>query len=748
MITKILKVKNVGKLNIPIGNQSNDENRNADYDFSCNTIIFGDNTVGKTTLVSIFKSLAKNDKSLIDKRKSFNSNNNIDIKIRYKDGQNTKDHVYSGPSWKNNNIIVFDNDFIADYVFSEDQIKGEHLKSLPKILIGDNVRSDHESTQLMADCQGDDCGECEKCLSSAIVSHKNTLDKGYDFDELIKIVSEVSDAEEQLHLIEKNLKINNDLSNYKMKISNSIVWKLDLEGFEEVFNKKPDSAFESAIELHIQNNTNQSANAKDFLERGLGLIKDDKCPFCAKKLDDVQDLINNLKKYFNQEFKALKDDVKNYNSQLSHLNSQDIIILLNDIGLEGLVSEWSKEEIGVAIDDIKQKSNSKSQDLSYEFFPSSDNNFQNIKQLVKKTKIQLQIVLDKQELNYQQKDELEKRISNLKLNKYRYSEEGKRFYEKWHDLNDKLNHVKQEKALAQSNLKARVDDVFRQNLDNINQFLKELHADFKIEKMKPTIDNRSIDSLKLGEYVFEFTDINNQTSQVEKEQFKETFSDSDKRLLGFAFFLSILKNDDELENKIIILDDPFSSFDANRKSETANLFASIKNNQGKSPKQKIVLTHEKRFYCKLNEVMPNCKLLRLNCSSNNHGSMFEKVDINKFKADQYYADIDYIIQAINSNNNLDEALPKARVCLEYLLKAKYIEVLKNHRDSNNNPINFNTDSINKFLEAIGNQCPEKSNLERLELHRFHHNRERVLSGMTDTEKSNILKKFMELIKKV
>ena len=415
MITKILKAKNIGKLNIPIGNQPNDENQNADYDFSCNTIIFGDNTVGKTTLVSIFKSLAKNDNNLIDKRKSFNSNDDVEIRIQYKDDQNIKEHVYGGPSWKNNNIIVFDNDFIADYVFSEDQIKSDHLKSLPKILIGDNVRLEHKNIQLMADCQGNSCGECEKCLSSAIVSHKNTLNRDYNFDELIKITSEVSDAEEQIYLIEKNLKINNDLSNYKTKISNSMVWKLDSEEFEKVFNKKLDSAFESAIELHIQNNTNQSANAKDFLEKGLGLIKDDKCPFCAKKLDDVQDLINNLKKYFNQEFKALKDGVKNYNSQLSHLNSQDVIILLNDIGLDDLASEWSKKEIGVAIENIKQKSNSKSQDLSYEFYPSSDSSYQIVKQLIKETKTQLQAILNKQELDHQQKNELEKKSPNLNL---------------------------------------------------------------------------------------------------------------------------------------------------------------------------------------------------------------------------------------------------------------------------------------------------------------------------------------------
>ena len=57
MIKKILKVKNLGKLNIPTNDTS--ENKNDVFSFSKNTLIFGDNTYGKTTLVSIFKSLQK-----------------------------------------------------------------------------------------------------------------------------------------------------------------------------------------------------------------------------------------------------------------------------------------------------------------------------------------------------------------------------------------------------------------------------------------------------------------------------------------------------------------------------------------------------------------------------------------------------------------------------------------------------------------------------------------------------------------
>ena len=90
------------------------------------------------------------------------------------------------------------------------------------------------------------------------------------------------------------------------------------------------------------------------------------------------------------------------------------------------------------------------------------------------------------------------------------------------------------------------------------------------------------------DYSFVFNDtyevkISNKQNQKDDERdglphFKNTLSDSEKRTLAFAFFLSQLKNDINLEKKIIILDDPFSSFDENRKEKTIQLFRDIKNN--------------------------------------------------------------------------------------------------------------------------------------------------------------------------
>jgi wobble nucleotide-excising tRNase len=48
--------------------------------------------------------------------------------------------------------------------------------------------------------------------------------------------------------------------------------------------------------------------------------------------------------------------------------------------------------------------------------------------------------------------------------------------------------------------------------------------------------------------------------------FKNSLSESDKRVLAFAFFLSLLKHDEGLDKKILVFDDPFSSFEVRSKA--------------------------------------------------------------------------------------------------------------------------------------------------------------------------------------
>ena len=127
--------------------------------------------------------------------------------------------------------------------------------------------------------------------------------------------------------------------------------------------------------------------------------------------------------------------------------------------------------------------------------------------------------------------------------------------------------------------------------------------------------------------------------------------------------MSKLKNDENLDNKIIVLDDPFSSFDENRKESTVKLFKNIENLDGKKPLQKVILTHEIGFLCKCYKMFKrddnNLKVLKISNSLSN-GSSLNICNIeNEFLKDNFFKDLEYIQDAVNNSRNIDESLKKS-----------------------------------------------------------------------------------------
>lgn len=72
---------------------------------------------------------------------------------------------------------------------------------------------------------------------------------------------------------------------------------------------------------------------------------------------------------------------------------------------------------------------------------------------------------------------------------------------------------------------------------------------------------------------------------------KNCLSDSDKWILALALFLTTVKNDSSI--KVVLMDDPVSSFDSDRKRIILKEIERVLNGTGK---QLILLTHEKGFY--------------------------------------------------------------------------------------------------------------------------------------------------------
>jgi wobble nucleotide-excising tRNase len=123
-------------------------------------------------------------------------------------------------------------------------------------------------------------------------------------------------------------------------------------------------------------------------------------------------------------------------------------------------------------------------------------------------------------------------------------------------------------------------------LADINSVLNACNCDFTVQKFSFKGNQRQ-DLLALS---LSGNEISNDGDDTEMT-IKNCLSDSDKWILALAFFLATVKNDTTI--KIVVMDDPVSSFDSDRKRI---ILTEIKRIISATDKQLILLTHEKGFY--------------------------------------------------------------------------------------------------------------------------------------------------------
>ncbi len=709
MINKVLKIKNIGKF-------KNLCSVNDDLAFKTYTLVFGPNKHGKTTFTSILKSLKTSEIDHLIGRKTFGStaNDSQEYEILMSDGSK---YTYNS-GLKNKDIEIFDNDFINRNVFSGDSIDKSNRSSLYSILLDSaNVKLKEEIDELERK---------QTTISTEKTGAKNAID---NFDDFIKLnaTDEIADIATK---IEEN---NNKIKQYNNQAQLDILRKkskfhFDFVAFEEKLKQTIDTKLESKINEHIKNNHKNNTKSKDFLKIGTDLLADSNdCPFCGQSLDNVTDHITVLKTFFSDTYKEIQESI---NESINLFSEIDIEKEINAFKVCGL--EFPKLDIvnlGANFSTAKDKIKEKQTDLSKDIKIGEDQGYISFKKEI----ISLKKEID--DLTTKSLDivALDKETSRLNLNKDRFSAIG---IAKFNTYKEKENAFEENKRVISEKtdkLKLDLNTLFKKHLEKINDVLRISGANFKLKKLDANTNRSLRDHMCEYSFVFDNTHDVSVEGQDNTPNFKNTLSDSDKRVLAFAFFVAKIKSENDITNKIIVLDDPFTSLDEDRKDSMINLIKDL------GFKQVIILSHSKRFVGRCFELFPRdvMKTLKLHCSAAS-GSLFEVMDVKKEILDtDIEKDLAYIRNSIHKNINLKEACQKVRLCIEQILKEKYSDFIKPENLAGNA-------SIGTFLFDIGARCPAKKDIEGGYWHDDHH-AQNPTNTADDTERLNKLKYFIETI---
>ena len=731
MIKKILKIEGLGKF-------KNFNSANANLTFEKNTIIFGYNTYGKSTLTTIFRSLKDSDQRHLQGRKNFEHTDDIVIDIL--DGDNQHLTLVKG-NWNNPNIAIFDSHFIHQSVFVGDEIKPEHQSSLHGVFVGEDIVKKADLLQRLRAEQHD----LEKVRDE--VKAKYTKNDLGTFDGFLQ-VQEIENVNQEIKNKETEIKKLINISNLKQLISDSPL-SHTFDTFFTVMQETLDESAESNIDKHVRNHWNNEHASKNFLADGVNLLKNeiDTCVFCGQNLAPVTELVRDFKKVFGITYKETREKIEKYGERFLHLDVEAEMVKFRSLGVEcGDILDIKAllENKKILDDDIKLKL----KNLNHSINGSESSPLNIFISEVKK----LHPIFDKlknQEFSATEKRDLENELKQLKLSQYRYSRDGVSFNREYKESLAVIEAKKMEIKTLREEIDRDTEKAIGDNREQVNTILRDtLKANFIIEELSSQSNlTRSEPYFVNYKFVMDgnTVPISNKRSQsdeepLDKRYFGNTFSESDKKLLALAFFISSLQTDQNLKDKIVILDDPFSSFDTNKKGYLAQAIVDIENNNDEQPKQLIILTHDDSFLVRLREKFstPDTNILNIK-HSDVAGSVLEKCDIDEIIKEEYFKNIKYIKDSIDNSHKVDEALKKVRPCLERILRSKYYLSLDKKT--------LEEGSINTYLEKIGAKCEVKSDILNGNWHESMHDQPEIME-LSEPEKIQKLKDFLLLLEKV
>jgi|CXWL01.1.fsa_nt_gi wobble nucleotide-excising tRNase len=734
MISKILKITGVGRFK----NLSN-ERGNDDLKFLKNTVIFGYNTYGKSTLTTIFRSLKTSNQKYIQGKKSFGYSGNPIIDIL--DGSNQHLTLSNG-KWSNPNILIFDNHFIYNSVFVGDEIDHRHMSSLHGFFVGENIG---QKVAKLKNLRGEQDILERRRDKIKFDYTKNGLGT---FDTFLKAEA-IENVDEKIEKKREEIKRLNNISTLKQLITTSPLASI-FEKFSESMRKTLDTSAEKNIEVHVNTHWKDIQASKNFLADGVSLLKDGAktCVFCGQDITPVAELIDDFKEVFGSTYKETQQEIERIGEAFLRFDIEAEMAKFLPLGVRcgDIVNKEVMMRNKTAIDkDIQTKLKNLNHIIDCD---SEDKPFKVFLAEVKKLH---PIFEDLKAQNFSLEKQLssENELKQFELSQYRHSGEGQNLAENYKNAATAVESKKTEI----DNLRKEIDELTRstieKNQEKLNTILKDtLCADFTIQKLNSRSNlTRSDTHFVEYEFVIEghVVPISNKRSQTDEEpldkpHFGNTLSDSDRRMLAMAFFISSLETDVNLKDKIVILDDPFSSFDSNRKDYLARAIIDIQNENGEKPEQVIVLTHDDSFLGRLQDKLPttDTKILRIKYTASN-GSTLDVCDISELIEEQYFKDMRFIKDSVDNSRGVDEALGKVRKCIERVLRHKYYFSL--------DKVTLQDGSITAYLEKIGIKCKVKDEILKNNWHEHMHDQHEIMK-LSEPEKIHKVIDFLQLVEQI
>ena len=692
-------------------------------DFKKMTLIYGDNGGGKTTLTSVLRSLAINNPSLVLRRKSTNSTVNQAAQIVYRNETDSTHTFHHTNGWTipRANIEIFDIHFVQDNIYSGYQITDNHQKGLHQFVVG---------AQGIAIQQQLDENKANKTrititvnelLAQLYESVGNGLNKE-NVKEFTKIPeSDAENISERILIAERNL-INATTNhiiqtlqplNEVVRTSSGIDFDsliVDLTSTTEVIQQE---ALQNLFVGHCEElRQNTIASPENWLQIGFNYLQskplnigeniDVSCPFCKQNIDNSLDIIKAYILKFNEQFNFLVNRIKSQIENIEAFNIEAAEQRVNSVieANTSKIASWTtylpntviaptfpltdyntfKEQYNSLLALVKQKLQNPSIAVStnpISDFRSTGQSINNSILLYNQSVVVYNIAITTFRAGILTVQNAQNELYKLKRIQKRFEPEIVTICSSLATESANFNVLKTAYPLLIAQQEAENRTFFTSYKERINYYLTDIFKTlFKIEDVQHIPPSGRATGNKLGyKLTIDGNDISFDSTDLLST--KECFSEGDKSTIALAFFLSKLDIDPNKTDKILVFDDPLSSFDTNRRSYTVNIIQNLY----REIKQVIVLSHNPYFLHEISSrVLANdIKTLQIKQNFTAKESKIEPCDLEELIKNDYFRQMDELEKFQASPDLLlkDNVLGWLRTVLETHLKFKFYREIKN-----------------------------------------------------------------------
>lgn len=649
MLKKFIALKNIGRFR--------DFKAAGDVELRRLTLIFAPNGHGKTTLCDVLRSLQTGRPEYVLGRKTLGGSGDPEAQIRLENSIATfKTGAWSGSSPE---IVIFDSTFIHENVHSGDYVDRDHKRQLYQVVVG-------QQGVLLANQVAELDVEIKKATKT-IAELEDRLRRHLPSEIELKtfvLMSCSDDIDEKLAAATSELE---GASRAAEVVQNPILGPLPEPEFSTdlaiLLSRELGELSASAEErVHDHLRTHTKGANERWVSEGLDYIQDGKCPFCEGPVSNVE-LIGAYRSYFGQGYRALKADIAAMNASVSKGLGESMLL-----GIQGglatnasLVEFWKRlvtvEEFQIdfetsikipilqlraaALELLKRKESAPLEaiPLSEAFVAAKAGFDATVLGLGAYnswvSKLNMRISAKKAEIRASNVDVVRQKLVQLEATRKRAEPEVGKMCVEYHDAIAGKKELEGQKKSAKEALDRYTSTIFSTYQTKINELLDKFGAGFRIGNTSRSYLGGTASS----DYQLVINDVTvglgGPDTPLEQTSFRNTLSSGDRSTLALAFFLAQLELDPLSAQKVVVLDDPFTSQDRSRRTCTQQLIR----RQARESRQVVVLSHDADFLKGLWESSDPATVKTLQCVRAGDNTVINEWDVRLETLPPYLDDL-------------------------------------------------------------------------------------------------------------